>query len=166
MAFPEYCTGTVFWVSFPGEVLRIFQAYAPAHIWWSNTVIHPGGIFISGKAQPCYEIQLNSHFCHVNGSHFFHHFCFFIAGCSVSTLTTRDAVLTETYTAAGSPSSLKSTLQRKPGSQGHSALIGNACCASLVKAATHSSELAEDHSTCLCAVPASGYIDVHGDIDK
>lgn len=77
MTFPEYFTETVFWVSFPGAVLRVFQAYASAHIWWNNTVIHPSGIFISGKAQPHYEIQLNSHFCHINGSHFFHHFLFF-----------------------------------------------------------------------------------------
>lgn len=118
-----------YWSGFLGvfsrSSLTCFSAYAPVHIWWNNTVIHPSGIFISGKAQPCYEIQLNSHFCHINWSHFFHHFCFSIAGCSVSTLTIWDEVLVETYTAAESLLSLKSTLQRKQGSQGHSALIRN-----------------------------------------
>lgn len=158
MTFPEYFTEAVFWVSFPGAVLPVFQAFAPVHIWWNNTVIHPSGIFISGKAQPCYEIQLNSHFCHINWSHFFHHFCFFIAGCSISTLTIQDEVLAETYTVAESLPSLKSTLQRKQGSQGHSALIRNTCYASLVKAAMRSSSsgFTEDHSTHLCSVPASG----------
>lgn len=66
MTFPEYFPEAVFWVSFPGAVLHVFQAFAPVHIWWNNTVIHPSDIFISGKAQSCYEIQLNSHFCHIN----------------------------------------------------------------------------------------------------
>lgn len=158
MTFPEYFTEVGFRVSFPGAVSHAFQAYAPVHIWWNNTEMHPSGIFISGKAQPCYEIQLNSHFCHINWSHFFHHFCFFIAGCSVSALTIRDEVLVETHTAAESLPSLKSTLQRKQGSQGHSALIRNTRDASLAKAAMHSSSgrFTEDHGTFPCSVPVSG----------
>lgn len=161
MTFPEYFTEAVFRVSFLGAALHVFQAFAPAHIWWNNTVIHPSGIFISGKAQPCYEIQLNSHFCHINGSHFFHHFCFFIAGCSFSPLAIRDAVLTETYTVAESPPSLKSTLQRQQGSQGHSALIRNTHYTSLVKAAMHSGsgELTKD--TFLLSPSISRYIYIY-----
>lgn len=159
MTFPEYFTEAFFRVSFPGAALHVFQAFAPAHIWWNNTVIHPSGIFVSGKAQPCYEIQLNSHFCHINGSHFFHHFCFFIAGCSFSPLAIRDEVLTETYTVAESPPSLKSTLQRQQGSQGHSALIRNTCYTSLVKAATRFGKLTKN--TSLLSPSISRYIYIY-----
>lgn len=74
-----------------------------------------------------------------------------------------DEVLAETYTVAESLLSLKSTLQMKQGSQGHSALIRNTCYASLGKAAMHSSsgELTEDQSTRLCSVPASGDICIY-----
>lgn len=148
MTVPEHVNEAVSCVSFPGAGLHGFQAYVPVHIWWNNTVMHPSGIFISGKGQSCYEIQLNSHFCHINWSHFLHHFCFFIAVCSISTVTTRDEVLAETYAGAESPLSLKSTLERKQGSQGHSALIRNTCYASLVKATVQSSsaEFIKDHS--------------------
>lgn len=71
MSFAWRFIEAVFRVPFPQAAVHMFKDCAShnpvlVHIWWNNTVMHPSDIFISGKAQPCYEIQLNGHFCHIN----------------------------------------------------------------------------------------------------
>lgn len=126
----EQCCNTPWW--------HLYQCKSPTLLW--NPIKQP---FLPHKLIP-----------------FFPSFLFFIAGCSISTLTIQDELLPETYTVAESPLSLKSTLQMKQGSQGHYALIRNTCYTSLVKAVMHSSScrLTEDHSPLLCSIPASRHI--------
>lgn len=126
----EQCCNTPWW--------HLYQCKSPTLLW--NPIKQP---FLPHKLIP-----------------FFPSFLFFIAGCSISTLTIQDELLPETYTVAESPLSLKSTLQMKQGSQGHYALIRNTCYTSLVKAVMHSSscKLTEDHSPLLCSIPASRHI--------
>lgn len=98
-------------------------------------LMHLSDIFISGKVQPYYGIQLNSHFCPISWSHFFNHF----SSPLQSALSPRNNTEQCIRTVLESLLSLKHTLQMEQGLK-VPAMVSSRTLAiypSLAKAAMH-----------------------------